>query len=318
MVTAVIPTWNRRDLLETILLDLRAQTAPPERIIVIENGSSDDSHAVGIASGAEVISWPENRGFAPAVNAGVRAASSEWVLIVNNDVRLPPDWLATMRAAADRHPEAAFIVPKLMQAGDPGQVDGTFDALSRSGFAWRCGSGRRDAPAWCTPGAVQFAPLTAVLVRRAVFEEVGFLEEAFESYYEDVEFFLRCALKDIRGWYEPVAIATHLGSATLGKWNKDTVFRISRNQRWLTRIYFHELPRKPVVAGQLLWCLLCLRHGCAWAFLRGWFAGSRGLRRFPYPGDVARITAEGDAMIRRLQEETGFDWFWKAYFRLVA
>lgn len=321
MVTAVIPTWNRRDLLEAVLADLLAQTLPAQRIVVVDNGSADDSAEVARRYGADVISWPENRGFAQAVNAGIQAATTDWVLILNNDVGLPPDWLETMLASASRHPDAAFFAPKLVQAADTSQLDGTFDALSRSGFAWRCGAGRPDGPAWSTGRQVQFVPLTAALIRRGLFDRIGLLEEQFESYYEDVEFFLRCGLQGVTGWYEPAAVARHVGSATLGEWNKDTVFRLTRNQRRLTRLYFHELPRGPIVAGQLLWILLCLRHGGALASIRGWLAGGQTAGVPCEPAQrarIARIVEDGDAMIRLLQQESGFDWFWKAYFRLTG
>lgn len=317
MVTAIIPTWNRRDLLATALGDLRNQTEQPARIIVVDNGSTDDSVAVAESAGAEVVRLPENRGFAPAVNAGIRQASSKWVLILNNDVRLPQNWLATMLDSGERS-GAAYVAPKLLQDSHPDLIDGTFDALSRSGFAWRCGNGRPDGPIWSKARPAQFVPLTATLVRRSVFEEAGFLEERNESYYEDVEFFLRCGLRGFSGQYEPAAVARHQGSATLGAWNKDTVFRISRNQRRLTRIYFQKLPVRAVVVGQLLWLLLALRHQCGSASIRGWLAGGRELGDGGIdvsPDVVRRIVTDSESTILEMQQATGFDWFWKTYFR---
>ncbi|MEO8025079.1 MAG: glycosyltransferase family 2 protein [Bryobacteraceae bacterium] len=318
-MTAVIPTWNRRELLASLLADLRAQNAPAERIIVVDNGSTDGSAEDAQAGGAEVIRWEENRGFAPAVNAGIRAASTQWVLILNNDIRLPPNWLQTVREAAERHPEADFLAPKLVEERNHRRIDGSFDAVARSGFAWRCGNGRADGPVWNEGRQIRFAPLTAVLVRRELFDRIGFLDERFESYYEDVEWFFRCAMQGISGWYEPAAVARHLGSATLGEWNKDTVFRLTRNQRYLVAIYFQELPRWPIVVGQLLWIMLAARHGCGSSAFRGWLAG-RKLPPGPRPSGVRsetveNIVREGESTIRRLQEATGFDWYWKNYFR---
>ncbi len=318
MVTAIIPTWNRRDLLEAVLADLAAQTPPIEKIIVIDNGSTDGSSELARARGAHVIRWHENRGFARAVNAGMQAATTPWILILNNDVQLPPDWLAAMLETAAKHPESQFFVSKLAQAGNAVELDGAFDALSRSGFAWRCGAGRPDGPIWSVPQAIQFAPLTAALVRRDLFEKIGPLNEQFESYYEDVDFFLRCGLAGVTGWYQPNAVARHVGSATLGGWNKDTVFRLTRNHRYLIRIYFHELPARPVLVGQLLWMLLCVRHGRGLAWIRGWLAGGRVIESRTMQvahAKIAQIVNDGDNTILDLQKATGFDWFWKTYFR---
>src|SRR5579863_2641513 len=93
-VTAVIPHWNRVDLLRALLANLRQQTRPFDRIIVVDNGSTDGSPAVAEGLGAYVVALPKNVGFAAAVNRGVRAApGAEWIAMLNNDVTLEPDWL---------------------------------------------------------------------------------------------------------------------------------------------------------------------------------------------------------------------------------
>ena len=85
-VTAVIPNWNGSVLLATVLEDLRAQTLPVSEVIVVDNGSTDDSAAVAISGGARVIAIGRNAGFAPAVTAGIRATRGEWIGCWNNDV----------------------------------------------------------------------------------------------------------------------------------------------------------------------------------------------------------------------------------------
>jgi len=92
-VSAIIPTWNRADLLESILSNLRTQTRPPEQIIVVDNGSTDATQIVARQFGVDLIVFPENRGFAVAVNEGIRPATGEWILIINNDVVLEPHWI---------------------------------------------------------------------------------------------------------------------------------------------------------------------------------------------------------------------------------
>ena len=67
----------------------------------MDNGSTDDSAAVATRAGAQVISLAANAGFAAAVNRGIReAAGSEWIGVLNNDVSLAPDWLATIDGEA--------------------------------------------------------------------------------------------------------------------------------------------------------------------------------------------------------------------------
>jgi GT2 family glycosyltransferase len=164
------------------------------------------------------------------------------------------------------------------------------------------------------------APMTAALFRRTLFEEIGSLDETFESYLEDVDFGIRCVVHGRWGVYVPSAIAYHLGSSTWGKWNKYAVRLIARNQVLLTAKYFRDLSRWPILAGQLLWGLVALRHGCARAYLQGKIAGMRLARTTPREGRASRnieaFVRESDQTIREIQQQTGFDRYWRAYFWL--
>src|SRR5580658_7901626 len=98
-VAIVIPTWNKVALLEQALANLARQTYPINRVIVVDNGSTDDSGAMAARAGAEVIPLAVNAGFAIAVNRGIQeAAGAEWIAVLNNDVSLEPDWLAQIMA----------------------------------------------------------------------------------------------------------------------------------------------------------------------------------------------------------------------------
>lgn len=323
-VAAVIPHWNHRDLLATLLENLRTQTRPFDQIIVADNGSTDDSVQLAERTGAQVIRLGGNLGFAAAVNRGVQAAQTGWIAILNNDVILEPEWLATLVDAAEDG-SASFATGKILRSKELSILDGTFDEVSRGACAWRCGAGRPDSPTWDQARRIRIAPMTAALFRRALFEEIGPLDEMLESYLEDVDFGLRCALAGHDGIYVPTAVAYHRGSSTLGAWTSDTVRYISRNQTLLAAKHFHGQPVWPLLVGQLLWGILSIRHGRGFAYFRGKFAGLRAARRLQvkdaseihrHPAFEAIINAS-EKEIFNLQQKTGFDWYWRAYFWLL-
>jgi len=321
-VAAVIPTWNRRDLLATLLRSLAAQSRPFEEIIVVDNGSDDDSANLAERAGAKVLRLGRNLGFAPAVNRGIEAADAEWVAILNNDVTLEPDWLANLLSAAAPK-DIWFATGKILQAANHHLIDGTFDEISRGACAHRCGSGKPDGQVWSQTRHIRLAPMTAAIFRRQLFRDLGGLDENFGSYMEDVDFGLRCALAGREGLFVPRAVAFHRGSATLGEWNKDTVRRIARNQVLLSAKHFHGQARWPIVAGQLLWGIVALRHGSGLAFVRGKVAGIREARRLKRAStseyrtqDLARVLEASEASILALGRELGFDRYWRAYFWL--
>jgi GT2 family glycosyltransferase len=319
-VTAVIPHWNRRDLLLTLLDNLREQTRAFDEIIVADNGSTDDSVQVAERAGARAVLLGRNQGFAAAVNRGVKESGSEWVAVLNNDVTLAADWLETLLAAAESK-ETWFATGKILMASDASRIDGSFDLISRGACPYRCGSGKPDGPFWNQPRRIRMAPMTAVLMRRKLFEEIGSLDERFESYLEDVDFGLRCVVSGKSGVYVPSAVARHAGSATQGRWNNYTVRQIARNQVLLAAKHFRGQPRWPIVAGQLLWGFVALRHGRAAAYLRGKIAGLRLARTFAEGGPVAdgfgSFLKESEREILAIQRQTGFDQYWRAYFCLL-
>ncbi len=100
-VTVIVPVWNRRDLLERLLGGLRAQSLAIAEVLVVDDGSADDSADLAASLGARVIRMGAQRGFAGAVNRGIRESRTPLVAIVNSDVELAPDWLEKLAAAMD-------------------------------------------------------------------------------------------------------------------------------------------------------------------------------------------------------------------------
>lgn len=328
-ITVIIPSWNRRDLLERLLAQLRLQTRPIAEILVVDNGSQDGSAEMARNTGARVIEMGRNAGFSGAVNRGIAETRTELVAILNNDVDPSPDWLDRLAQAIER-PGVWFAAGKLLSASRPGWLDGTYDALSRGACPWRAGHGRADSPLWDRPLRIRFAPFTATLFRTELFRQVGPLDERFESYLEDVDFCLRCAGRGYSGTYVPAAVATHQGSATLGRWHKDVVRYMARNQVLLVAKHYPArcLVRYSwqVFVAQALWGMLAVAHGRPLPFLRGKFEGLAMFRRVrretarggEWSKNLRQVLEQSESEIFRLQRRTGFDLYWRLYFALTS
>jgi GT2 family glycosyltransferase len=320
-VSVVIPNWNGRERLESLLKQLACQTSPIAEIIVVDNGSEDGSAKLADSLGARVIRFDKNLGFSVAVNRGMQECRSSLVAIINNDVGLEPHWLETLVAHVEE-PGVWFATGKLLNAAHRTTIDGSFDAISRGGCAWRCGHGRPDGPAWSKTREILFPPFTALVIKTELFDRLGGLDERLESYMEDVDFGLRSAAKGYTGRYVPEAVAVHTGSATLGPWNPRTVRQIARNQLLLVAkhypIGFVSKYGWAIAVAQLLWGVVALRHGAGAAYFRGKIEALRMFREFRGTGDasIPRILRESERQILDLQRETGFDWYWRLYFAL--
>jgi GT2 family glycosyltransferase len=322
-VAAVIPNWNGENLLRSLLPTLAAQSRRFDSILVVDNGSTDNSVAVAEQLGAAVHRLASNLGFAGAVNAGAGQVAADIVAILNNDVELAPDWLErTLQAFEDR--TVTFVTGKTLAAADPAILDGAFDAISRGATALRCGAGRPDGSSWSVSRRIQFAPMTAMLVRRKAFMEVGGLDELFESYLEDVDFGLRCASLGYTGIYQPGAVARHRGSATLGPWSARSVRNIARNQvLLLARHYDVQTLRRfgwQIAVAQALWGIVAARHGRPVAWLTGKIDGLRQFRMARRTGSprVAEVLEASERVIYEVQHQLGPDLYWRLYFALAG
>jgi GT2 family glycosyltransferase len=323
-VSAIIPTWNRADLLRSILTNLDAQTRPPDQVIVVDNGSTDATQLVAREFRVDLVVFPENRGFAAAVNEGIPRAKGEWLLILNNDVVLAPEWLERLLASAEEE-NACFGAGKLLRMDDVHTLDGSWDLVSRAAYAWRCGFGRRDGAVWSIRRKISFVPMTAALFHRRVFEQIGLLETRFESYYEDVDFGVRCVLAGLEGVYEPAAVAMHMGKSTFGKADARVMFLSARNQvLLLAKHYPADTLRRfawPILVGQILSVAAAANHGHFLTALRGKWDALRQWSTFRSEvkpkGAIEAAFSDSELEIRRLQKQIGFDIYWWFYFHLV-
>ena len=212
-VTIVIPVWNGAAWLATCLDALAAQSFRDFAVIVVDNGSTDASRILVArhAPQAVLIAWDRNRGFAAAVNAGIRASRTEYVALLNVDTRPRPDWLLNLVQAMDAGaPDIGGLASKMLSMTDPGIVDDCGDSLSWQGAAAKRGHGLSAAE--CEMGVEIFSPCAgAALYRKSFLDELGGFDERFFAYLEDVDLGLRGRLRGYRYRFVPLAEVLHQG-----------------------------------------------------------------------------------------------------------
>ena len=111
-VTAIVVAYDSADALPACLDALAAQDVP---VFVVDNASQDGSAEVAERHGADVLRMGRDEGYGRANNAGVRAASSEFVLICNPDAVPDPGAVAALRMAAERYPDAGLLAPRIIE-----------------------------------------------------------------------------------------------------------------------------------------------------------------------------------------------------------
>lgn len=227
-ISVVIPTWNRRDLIMTCLESLAAQTLDEAEIIVVDDASSDDTLEALAQAHPEVrvLRLLENRRFAAAVNAGLRIATGEWVFLLNNDVTLEPEALATLLRVAETR-QADMAGPLILWSGNPDTIHSAGDRIGVNGRPESIGF-RQPLAGFVFSELIFGVTAAAGLYRRSLFERVGLLDETFVAYFEDSDFCFRARLAGAKAVLVSEAVAYHIGSASIAGqtwWRSAQCFR---------------------------------------------------------------------------------------------
>jgi GT2 family glycosyltransferase len=199
MVCCVVLNWNGWQDTLACLRSLEHQTHQPLRVLVVDNGSTNDSveqiRAFIIASTSPtqftLVETGANLGFAKGTNVGVREAlrlNSNYIWVLNNDTECPPDTLAKLVRTAEANRTAGIIGTVLLYHHNPSQVQAWSGGhISR----WTGTSRHYTAPTPQVQGS--YVTLASALVRPQVFRDIGLLYEGAFMYYEDPDFGVRMA-----------------------------------------------------------------------------------------------------------------------------
>jgi GT2 family glycosyltransferase len=255
------------------------------KIVVVENEALPDKIlADPLPRNTIRIELPQNEGTTNSVNRGMAAVPSPYVLLLNNDVELAPNYLEKLVARLEGDEKLAFATGKLLRAADPSQLDGAGDAMLLAGAAYRLGNLDADTGQFDRPMPLLSACGAAVLYRSKAFLLAGALDPDFFAYVDDLDLALRVHLIGYRGAYVPDAVAHHAGSATLGQpMHPRIVEYITRNQLFvLMKDYpeavFHALlPR--ILLYQVMWCGLAVKRTGLAPYLRGVRGALRSRKR---------------------------------------
>lgn len=224
-LSVLIVSWNTRELTLAALRSFLPAAGLELEVIVVDNASADGS-ADAIAAAfptVRLIRNDRNAGFAGGVNLGLQAARHPLILLLNPDTRVLGDALARLVDYADAHPRAGILGPRVLN--EDGSLQASrfrfpsllnqllsatylYQLFPRSGFFNRERMGGRESDA---PEAVEAVSGCCFLMRRALLDAVGVLDETFFMYAEEVDLCYRAWQAGFEVHYAPVGEIVHLG-----------------------------------------------------------------------------------------------------------
>jgi len=211
LVSVIIVAYNSQEWLGECLPSLSAQTYSPIEIVIVDNGSSDDSTdwVAPYYPQVKVVRLEETQSFARATNLGVAAANGDYFLLLNPDVRLEPDALAQMVAVAQANPACAAVGAKLKFWWAPAFLNGLGNRVGAFSWGTDNGLGHLDLGQFDDWVELPSACYAATLIPREAWEKVGPADEGFPMYYEDTEWSYRARLLGYKIYAAPKSVVYH-------------------------------------------------------------------------------------------------------------
>ncbi|MDL2254475.1 glycosyltransferase family 2 protein [Ruminococcaceae bacterium OttesenSCG-928-I18] len=244
----VLPNLNGAGWLEGCIQSLYAQTEQGFELIIVDNGSTDESLATarGWAAREEncrLVEMGENTGFSRAVNRGISLSRAPYVLLFNNDAFAEPGMLSTLLSRIEQAGDIFAVQPLMRRHFEPEKADDCGDFVTLFGWAFKRGDGL-PAARYQKAGRVFSACGGAALYRKSLLGEIGGFEEHFFAYLEDVDISWRANSRGYRCLYEPAACCTHICGATTnrGKGGQYNAFKSIQSGRNSLLLPYKNMP----------------------------------------------------------------------------
>lgn len=327
-LSVVILNWNGADMLRKFLPSVLACSQEEGvEVCVADNGSTDDSCEVikWEFPGVRLIRLSENYGFAEGYNRALKQVEAEYVVLLNSDVEVTPDWLTPMVDYMDAHPEVAACQPKILSYRDRNNFEYAGAAggfIDRYGYPFCRGrifdSVEEDKGQYNKTIPVFWATGAALLIRLNVYREVGGLDGRFFAHMEEIDLCWRLRSRGYTVICSPFSTVYHVGGATLKKDNPHKTFLNFRNN--LLMLY-KNLPEKEL--RRVMCVRACLDYvAAAFFFLKADFHNAhaviearREYRRLRPQFNADRRANLASTRLTDIPERFRFSILWQAKVR---
>lgn len=224
VVSVIIPHYNGVEILRECLNFLLESSLQNKEIIVVDNGSSDESCEMVEAQfpAVKLIESSENRGYAGGCNLGAEQAESTQLVFLNNDTIPDVGWLEPLVKRINSDENISSVQPKILDAKKKDHFEyagGSGGYMDRYGFPFARGrifdTVEKDEGQYDNACHIFWASGTAFITRKEVFLQMGGFDEKFFAHFEEIDYHWKCHLAGYSVWVEPASVVYHKGGGTL-------------------------------------------------------------------------------------------------------
>ncbi|MGG3283047.1 glycosyltransferase family 2 protein [Paenibacillus solani] len=222
----IIPTYNGKDLLKDCIYSIKHHTKEPYEIIVVDNGSSDGTVDICRQEGITFVSLASNVGFPAACNKGLKIATGDTMLLLNNDVIVTRNWLQNMLNCLNSEPAIGIVGPLTNYASGKQQIEMPYTTLEEMSLQLN----EPNAKKWLQ---VERIVGLCFLFKRELMDRIGLLDERYSpGHFEDDDYCYRARNAGYTCKIAGDVFIFHHGSASFAKQDMGKVkLLIDRNRQ---------------------------------------------------------------------------------------
>lgn len=290
LVSVIIVNWNGAEVLPECLKSLLALNYKNIEIIVVDNGSTDDSISIinGICGNkVKIIRLKENLGFTAGMNAGFDDAKGEFIATLNNDMVVEPSWLDQPLELLFKDKSIGIVSCRQMNYYNRAKIDSLYHYITKWFILMPFGYGRKfcDDNLFSKTGYVMSANGGSIILRAKTLKTLGGYDADFFGYMEETDFCLRAFLHGWRCVYAPDAVVYHMNSFSFKKNMEYKYYLLTRNRFWFIyknipdKDIFKRLPY--IFAFELrAFIVFCIKFGKPPLYLKAIRDAIRGFKRY--------------------------------------
>lgn len=292
LVSLITINFNQTDVTRELLQSLRNITYPSIEIIVVDNASNDDSCLQLKEEFPEIkLIWNKvNLGFSGGNNCGIREATGEYIMLINNDVEVMPDFLEPMVQVLQTKPDAGMVSPKIVYHNRQEliQYAGSEGINPWTGRGRKTGQNETDSGQYDHTKETQLVHGACMMVSRAMIKKVGLLHEDYFLYYEEHDWAEHAKKSGFKIYYVGQSKIYHKESVSTGRNSPLKTYYLTRS-----RITFLKrntsFPKN--ISSMLLFVLLAI---------------PKNILKFASRMDVKNLKAFSEAILWHVGRKTQF------------
>lgn len=232
LISVIILNYNAGQLLLNCVESVFKSKYGNLEVIVVDNASSDKSHIICKEKFNKIhlISNEKNLGYCEGNNVGIRNSKGTFIVILNPDTEVDPNWLNELLNAYMKNGEGLYQ-PKILSLYEKEILQSTGNMLHIFGFGFARDKGLRDIKERKEIERIGYASGTCLFTSASVFNKIGLLDPFLFLYHDDLDLGWRAAHLGIKSYFVPLAVIYHAESYSL-KWSAKKFFWLERNRRY--------------------------------------------------------------------------------------